>query len=90
MQHRRTCSGVPVTPPCEGSRHFHSFPPAATADLGEGYKTTVEPARTLRAESVKLEHEVSDLVNSAYGLTAEDVALMWRTAPPRMPLAKRG
>lgn len=62
--------------------------PAGLADLREGYKTTVEPARTLRAEAVKLEHEVSDLVNSAYGLTEADVALMWRTAPPRMPLAK--
>jgi hypothetical protein len=30
---------------------------------------------------------VSDLVNEAYGLTPEEVALMWETAPPRMPLA---
>ena len=29
---------------------------------------------------------MSDLVNQAYGLTPEDVALMWATAPPRMPL----
>ena len=62
--------------------------PAALAELREGYQSTVEPARVLRAEATRLEHEVSDLVNSAYGLTEEDVALMWRTAPPRMPLAK--
>jgi hypothetical protein len=29
---------------------------------------------------------LSDLVNAAYGLTPEEVALLWRTAPPRMPL----
>jgi hypothetical protein len=29
---------------------------------------------------------ISDDVNAAYGLTPEEVALMWRTAPPRMPL----
>jgi len=28
---------------------------------------------------------VADLVNAAYGLTPEEVALMWQTAPPRMP-----
>jgi len=26
------------------------------------------------------------LVNTAYDLTPEEMALMWRTAPPRMPL----
>ena len=31
------------------------------------------------------EGRLSDLVNDAYGLTPEDVALMWATAPPRMP-----
>jgi hypothetical protein len=28
---------------------------------------------------------VVELVNAAYGLTAAVVALLWRTAPPRMP-----
>jgi hypothetical protein len=28
---------------------------------------------------------VAELVNAAYGLKAEEFALMWRTAPPRMP-----
>jgi len=37
-----------------------------------------------------LERRVADLVNAAYGLTAEEVALMWRTAPPRMPGAAPG
>jgi hypothetical protein len=25
------------------------------------------------------------MVNAAYGLTPEEVALMWKAAPPRMP-----
>ena len=31
--------------------------------------------------------KLSDLVNAAYGRTPAEVALMWETAPPRMPLA---
>jgi len=41
--------------------------------------------QALAAEARQLEHCVAELVNDAYGLTAEEVALMWRTAPPRMP-----
>ena len=44
-------------------------------------------ARKLAREAMKLENEISDLVNKAYGLTPEEVALLWRTAPPRMPIA---
>jgi hypothetical protein len=35
---------------------------------------------------MKLETEVSNLVNQAYGLTPEEVTLMWENAPPRMPI----
>ena len=45
----------------------------------------VRPLQLLAAESRQLEARVSDLVNAAYGLTPEDVSLMWKTAPPRMP-----
>ncbi len=55
--------------------------------LREEYVRLIEPARKLAAEAVKLEHETSDLVNAAYGLTADEVALLWQTAPPRMPIA---
>jgi hypothetical protein len=44
------------------------------------------PARQAAAEVLHLERRLSDLVNQAYGLTPEEVALMWATAPPRMPL----
>ncbi len=36
-----------------------------------------------------LERKISDLVNEAYGLTPEEVQLMWQTAPPRMPISER-
>jgi hypothetical protein len=38
-----------------------------------------------RAEGLTLDHCISELVNQAYGLTAEEIDLMWKTAPPRMP-----
>ena len=43
-------------------------------------------ARALAAEALRLENEVSNLVNEAYALTPEEIALMWQTAPPRMPI----
>jgi hypothetical protein len=46
---------------------------------------SVTPLQALAAEARQLERRVAELVNAAYGLTAEEVALMWRTAPPRMP-----
>ena len=55
--------------------------------LREEYTRTIEPARNLAAEALKLERALSDLVNQAYGLTAEKMALMWDSAPPRMPIA---
>jgi len=38
-----------------------------------------------RTEAAALERRLSDLVNQAYKLTPEEVALMWETAPPRTP-----
>jgi hypothetical protein len=46
------------------------------------------PIQTRNREILQLEHQVSDLVNQAYGLTPEDIDLMWRTAPPRMPIQR--
>ncbi len=50
------------------------------------YTRTVEPARTMATEAQQLEHRLSDLVNQAYGLTPAEIALLWETAPPRMPI----
>ena len=59
---------------------------AALANLRDEYARSIEPARALAAEALTLENEISNLVNEAYGLTPEEVALMWQTAPPRMPI----
>jgi hypothetical protein len=50
-----------------------------------GYAEIATPVREGRAEAVKLERRLSDLVYRAYGLTLEEVDLLWSTAPPRMP-----
>ncbi len=59
---------------------------AALKSLRDEHAATIEPARTQAAKAFQLERQLSDLVNEAYGLTPEDVALMWKTAPPRMPI----
>jgi hypothetical protein len=53
--------------------------------LKDEHARSVVPLQSLAAETRQLEQRVAELVNAAYGLTPEDVALMWRTAPPRMP-----
>ena len=60
---------------------------AALKSLREEHATTVEPMRRRLAEGEVLERRLADLVHQAYGLTPEEVDLMWRTAPPRMPVA---
>ncbi len=53
--------------------------------LKEEHARSVVPLRALSAEARQHERRIADLVNAAYGLTPEEVALMWQTAPPRMP-----
>ena len=59
---------------------------AGVQGLRAEYTRTIEPARALAAETLNLERTLSDLVNQAYGLTPAEIALMWQTAPPRMPI----
>jgi len=56
--------------------------------LREEHERTIVPAQALIAEAGGLERQISDLVNEAYGLTPDDVRLMWVTAPPRMPMSQ--
>jgi hypothetical protein len=58
--------------------------------LREEYTRTIEPARSLAAETLKLERTLGDLVNQAYALTPAEVGLLWQTAPPRMPTPAPG
>lgn len=43
---------------------------------------------SLQAKAAGLERRLSQLVVRAYGLTADEVELMWATAPPRMPAGR--
>ena len=65
------------------SRKFSS---AEIARLKQEHAATLTPSRESAAEVLALERKLSDLVNTAFGPSREEVALMWRTAPPRMPL----
>ena len=56
--------------------------------LREEYTRTLEPMRLLVGQALQLEQQISDLVNAAYGLTPEEIDLMWKTAPPRMPVGR--
>jgi len=47
---------------------------------------TIELAHALAAETLSLERTLSDLVNQACALTPAEIALLWQTAPPRMPI----
>ncbi len=54
--------------------------------LKDEFTASVLPLKALAREADTLERRVSDLVNAAFGLTPAEVALMWETAPPRMPI----
>ena len=60
---------------------------AGVQGLREEYTRTIEPARVLAAETLKLERTLSELVNQAYGLTRAETELMWKAAqsPLRLP-----
>ena len=75
-------TGQTIRWPVERSAGLHA--------LRDEYTRAIEPARTLAAETLKLERALSDLVNQAYGLTPAEIALMWKTAPPRMPIPAPG
>lgn len=53
--------------------------------LKDEHFRSIVPLQTLAAEARRLETQLADLVNAAYDLTPEEVSLLWRTAPPRMP-----
>ena len=63
-----------------------SLTPTQLRQLRDAFAETAEPARTARGELLAHERALATMVERAYGLTSEEVALLWRTAPPRMPL----
>jgi polyhydroxyalkanoate synthesis regulator phasin len=62
--------------------------PSALKALREGYQEQATPVQQQRTEAQQLERRLADLVNAAYGLTPAEVDLLWRTAPPRMPVGR--
>lgn len=67
------------------SRTAKKLTPAALKALRDGYTEQITPLQQEKAEVEVLERRISDLVNCAYGLTPEEMALLWETAPPHMP-----
>jgi type I restriction-modification system DNA methylase subunit len=62
--------------------------PKAFKAVNEAYQEYAIPIQRDRAEANRLEHRLSNLINQAYQLTPEEIELMWRTAPPRMPISR--
>ena len=58
--------------------------------LKDEHANTIAPLQALAREAEQLERRVSDVVNEAFGLTPDEVKLMWETAPPRMPIGPPG
>ncbi|WRH68901.1 MAG: Eco57I restriction-modification methylase domain-containing protein [Planktothrix sp. GU0601_MAG3] len=57
--------------------------------IREAYNEYVPDIQTRKQEALNLEKRLSDLVNQAYQLTPEEIELIWKTAPPRMPFYPR-
>ncbi len=64
----------------------HPLTSAGLHALRNEYTRTIAPACTVAAEVLTLERTLSDLINQADALTPAEIALMWQTAPPRMPI----
>ena len=61
-----------------------------TRDRALSRLCAAEARCALGTEALTLERALSDLADHAYGLTPAEIALMWRTAPPRMPFPRAG
>jgi len=68
----------------------HKMTVAEVAAVKRAHADTVAPIAERLNDAARLERELSTIVNQAYGLTKEEEALVWRTAPPRMPIAPPG
>jgi len=60
---------------------------AAITAIQAEHAATIAPMSARIAEATRHEVALSALVNRAYELTQEEEALLWATAPPRMPIS---
>ncbi|MBK5931483.1 hypothetical protein CCR82_13390 [Halochromatium salexigens] len=56
------------------------------AELAGVHQQYAAPARSRSVQLQAAEKHIAALVNQAYGLSADEIELMWKTAPPRMPI----
>ena len=56
--------------------------------LREIYDESAVPIQDHRRRALAMEKRLADLVNRAYGLTPDEIELLWSTAPPRMPVGR--
>lgn len=59
--------------------------PSALKDVRAMYDEEAFAIQARQLEARAIELRLATLVNEAYGLTPQEVELMWNTAPPRMP-----
>ncbi|MCG9886521.1 MAG: Eco57I restriction-modification methylase domain-containing protein [Cyanobacteria bacterium] len=64
-----------------------SVSPKQVKAIDLAYSDNIAPIHQRNAEILQRERRLSDLINQAYQLTPEEIELMWKTAPPRMPIA---
>ena len=62
--------------------------PSILKEVQQVHSDYAPAIQSRRAQALQLEQRLSDLVNQAYQLTPEEVDLMWKTAPPRMPISR--
>jgi hypothetical protein len=74
--------------PKEGRKTSDPLGVAGQKEVTQAYNDYALPIQTRTTEAQTLEHQLSDLINQAYGLTPEEIDLMWKTAPPRMPIQR--
>lgn len=67
-------------------RKSAAMTPRDVARLTETYRDYASRIREIMRESGRLEEEIAAIVHRAYGFTVDEEELMWRTAPPRMPV----
>ena len=78
----------PKPPRGRGSNAARGLSVAGQRELRQLFEQEIVPMRQAAVAKLADERALSKLVNAAYGLTAKDEALLWATAPPRMPSAR--
>ena len=60
--------------------------PALVTELSDTFADYAAALQTHNGERLAHERRIAEAVFEAYGLSKDDIALVWQTAPPRMPL----